>query len=92
MIAVNGIGRIGRIAVRRLALSRPDIEFHFINNNKVSVVTPGNGNLFDTIGAIYGAKVMDSLLQSAFLRKPILSETMSLPLILMKRPFVLLAH
>ena len=46
----------------KLALSRPDIEFHFINNNKVSVVTPGNGNLFDTIGAIYGANVMDSLL------------------------------
>lgn len=46
----------------KLALSRPDIEFHFINNNKVSVITPGNGNLFDTIGAIYGANVMDSLL------------------------------
>lgn len=46
----------------KLALSRPDIEFHFINNNKASVVTPGNGNLFDTIGAIYGANVMDSLL------------------------------
>ena len=46
----------------KLALSRPDIEFHFINNNKVSVVTPGNGNLFDTIGAVYGANVMDSLL------------------------------
>lgn len=46
----------------KLALSRPDIEFHFINNNKVSVVTPGNDNLFDTIQAIYGANVADSLL------------------------------
>lgn len=46
----------------KLALSRPDIEFHFINNNKVSVVTPGSDNLFDTIQAIYGANVADSLL------------------------------
>ncbi|TYZ28806.1 DNA mismatch repair endonuclease MutL [Selenomonas caprae] len=46
----------------KLALSRPDIEFHFINNNKVSIVTPGNDNLFDTIQAIYGANVADSLL------------------------------
>ncbi|MFV0636212.1 DNA mismatch repair endonuclease MutL [Mitsuokella sp. WILCCON 0060] len=46
----------------KLALSRPDIEFHFINNNKMSVVTPGNGNLYDAIQAIYGAKAADSLL------------------------------
>lgn len=46
----------------KLALSRPDIEFHFINNNKMSVVTPGTGNLYDTIQAIYGSKTADSLL------------------------------
>ena len=46
----------------KLALSRPDIEFHFINNNKMSVVTPGTGNLYDTIQAIYGVKTADSLL------------------------------
>ena len=46
----------------KLALSRPDIEFHFINNNKMSVVTPGTGNLYDTILAIYGGKTADSLL------------------------------
>ena len=46
----------------KLALSRPDIEFHFINNNKMSVVTPSTGNLYDTIQAIYGAKTADSLL------------------------------
>ena len=50
----------------KLALSRPDIEFHFINNNKVSVVTPGNDNLFDTIQAIYGVNVADSLLALNF--------------------------
>ena len=46
----------------KLALSRPDIEFHFINNNKMSVVTPGTGNLYDTIQAIYGGKTAASLL------------------------------
>ena len=46
----------------KLALSRPDIEFHFISNNKMSVVTPGTGNLYDTIQAIYGGKTADSLL------------------------------
>ena len=46
----------------KLALSRPDIEFHFINNNKMSVMTPGTGNLYDTIEAIYGVKTADSLL------------------------------
>ena len=46
----------------KLALSRPDIEFHFINNNKMSVMTPGTGNLYDTIQAIYGGKTADSLL------------------------------
>lgn len=50
----------------KLALSRPDIEFRFINNNKVSVVTPGNGNLFDTIQAVYGSNVTDSLLALHF--------------------------
>lgn len=50
----------------KLALSRPDIEFHFINNNKKAVVTPGKGNLFDTIGAIYGPQAADSLLSVSF--------------------------
>ena len=50
----------------KLALSRPDIEFHFINNNKKAVVTPGKGNLFDTIGAIYGPQAADSLLAVSF--------------------------
>jgi len=50
----------------KLALSRPDIEFHFINNNKKAVVTPGKGSLFDTIGAIYGPQAADSLLAVSF--------------------------
>ncbi|SDP64958.1 DNA mismatch repair endonuclease MutL [Selenomonas ruminantium] len=54
-------GKINDFIVK-LALSRPDIAFQFINNNKTSVVTPGNGNLFDTVQAIYGGQVADSLL------------------------------
>ncbi|MCR5757629.1 MAG: DNA mismatch repair endonuclease MutL [Selenomonas sp.] len=54
-------GKINDFIVK-LALSRPDIAFQFINNNKTAVVTPGNGNLFDTVQAIYGGQVADSLL------------------------------
>ncbi len=54
-------GKINDFIIK-LALSRPDIAFQFINNNKTAVVTPGNGNLFDTVQAIYGGQVADSLL------------------------------
>ena len=54
-------GKINDFIIK-LALSRPDIAFQFINNNKTSVVTPGNGNLFDTVQAVYGRQVADSLL------------------------------
>ena len=54
-------GKINDFIIK-LALSRPDIAFQFINNNKTSVVTPVNGNLFDTVQAIYGGQVADSLL------------------------------
>ena len=50
----------------KLALSNPSIAFKFINNNKMSAVTPGNGSLFDAIQSIYGGQVSDSLLGLAF--------------------------
>lgn len=50
----------------KLALSNPSIAFKFINNNKMSVATPGNGSLFDAIQSIYGGQVSDSLLGLAF--------------------------
>ncbi|ORU00719.1 DNA mismatch repair protein MutL [Anaerovibrio sp. JC8] len=50
----------------KLAISRPDIAFKFINNNKTSVVTPGNGNLHDTLRSIYGGSVGDALLGMDF--------------------------
>ena len=46
----------------KLALSKPDIAFKLINNNKMSITTPGNGSLYDVIECIYGAKVSEELL------------------------------
>ena len=50
----------------RLALSRPAIGFRYISNNRSSLVTPGNGNLYDTIGAIYGTNVAEALIALSF--------------------------
>ncbi len=46
----------------KLALSRPEIAFRFINGNRTALATPGNGNLIDTLSAIYGTELTDSLL------------------------------
>ena len=46
----------------KLAISRPEIAFRFINGNRNALSTPGNGNLVDTISAIYGTELIDSLL------------------------------
>lgn len=46
----------------KLALSRPQIAFRFINGNRTALATPGNGNLLDTLSAIYGTELTDSLL------------------------------
>ncbi|MBR4153200.1 MAG: DNA mismatch repair endonuclease MutL [Selenomonadaceae bacterium] len=48
--------------VIKLALSRPDIAFRFINVNRTALATPGNGNVFDTLNAIYGTELTDSFL------------------------------
>lgn len=46
----------------KLALSKPNIAFKLINNNKIVITTPGNGSLYDAIECIYGAKVSEELL------------------------------
>ena len=46
----------------KLALSRPGIAFRFINGNRIALSTPGNGNILDTLGAIYGTEFTESLL------------------------------
>lgn len=49
-------------ALYRLALSRPDISFKFINNDKMIFNTPGNGDLKNVILVLYGREFMDSLI------------------------------
>ena len=46
----------------KLAISRPEITFRLINGNRIALSTPGNGILIDTISAIYGTELIDSLL------------------------------
>ena len=55
----------------KLALSHPEIAFRLISNNKAAVSTPGNGDLKDTIRAIYGEKVAQSLLNLEFVGEEI---------------------
>ena len=50
----------------KLAISNPQIAFKLISNNKTVVSTPGNGSLFDTIKALYGTTVGESLLEIDF--------------------------
>ncbi|MBR5912743.1 MAG: DNA mismatch repair endonuclease MutL [Selenomonadaceae bacterium] len=50
----------------KLALSRPDISFKFINGNRAVLMTPGNGKLIDTLTAIYGVEISKSLLDVKF--------------------------
>lgn len=52
--------------VVKAALAEPGVSFRFINNNKVSVKTPGTGSLRDAIIAIYGGAVGESLLPLSF--------------------------
>lgn len=50
----------------KLAISKPNIAFKLINNGKISVTTPGNGSLKDTLQSIYGATVGGALLPLEF--------------------------
>ena len=45
----------------KLAMSRPEIAFRFFNGNRTALATPGNGKLIDTLSAIYGTELTDSL-------------------------------
>lgn len=46
----------------KLAMSHPEVAFRFMNGNRTALVTPGNGNLLDTLSAIYGTELTDSIL------------------------------
>ena len=58
-------GKINEFIVK-LAISNPQIAFKLINNNKLAVSTPGNGDLQETLQSIYGSTVGSALLPLAF--------------------------
>lgn len=47
--------------VGKLALSNPHISFKLIVDDRVSIITPGNGNISDTVAALYGYKTKDDI-------------------------------
>lgn len=47
----------------RLALSRPDISFQFINNGQERMRTSGNGKLKDVIYHVYGREITANLIE-----------------------------
>lgn len=75
-------GYIGDL-MERMALSRPDISFKFINNNQTKLQTSGNTNLKDIIYHIYGRDITANLIPidreingvrlSGFIGKPLVS-------------------
>lgn len=58
-------GKINEFIIK-LAISNPQIAFKLINNNKLAVSTPGNGDLKDTLQSIYGGTVGSALLPLEF--------------------------
>ncbi|WP_405755854.1 DNA mismatch repair endonuclease MutL [Anaerovibrio slackiae] len=58
-------GKINEFIVK-LAISNPQIAFKLINNNKMAVSTPGNGDLKDALQSIYGGTVGSALLPLEF--------------------------
>ncbi|WP_302226560.1 DNA mismatch repair endonuclease MutL [Veillonella magna] len=52
--------------VGKLALSNPHIAFKLVSNDKVSLITPGNGDITDTIAALYGYKVKEDVFPVAY--------------------------
>ena len=59
---VSTEGRYITEMLTRIALARPDVRFKLTSNDKEVLVTPGLGNLKDTITALYGKKVSEDLL------------------------------
>lgn len=47
--------------VERIAISHPDISLKFIADSRVRFSTPGNGDLHDTVYAVYGREFIDSM-------------------------------
>lgn len=52
--------------ITKLALSRPEISFKFINNNRPALSTPGNGKLLDVLTGVYGTEISSALIEVNF--------------------------
>lgn len=80
--AMTEASHVGEL-LSRLALSHPEISFHFINNGQSKLHTSGNGNLRDIIYHIYGREIASNLMPvscekegirvSGFLGAPLIS-------------------
>lgn len=79
---VSTEGRYISELLTRLALSRPDVRFKLVNNDKEVLSTPGDGDLEHAIRALYGKNAAENLLEvslndpkvrvSGFIGKPTL--------------------
>ena len=52
--------------VGKLALSNPHISFKLIVDDRVAIITPGNGNISDTVAALYGYKTKVDIFTVAY--------------------------
>lgn len=66
--------------ITKIAISHPEIAFKLINNQRLVLSTPGNGDLQDTLSSLYGYKIVpdilainhsqDGILVSGYIGKP----------------------
>lgn len=47
--------------INKLCIGNPDIQFKYINNNRIMLTSPGDSNLKNTVRSIYGKKISDNL-------------------------------
>ncbi|CAH2213614.1 DNA mismatch repair endonuclease MutL [Tepidibacter aestuarii] len=47
--------------INKLCIGNPNIQFKYINNNRIMLTTPGDNNLKNTVRSIYGKKISDNL-------------------------------
>lgn len=59
---VSTEGRYITEMLTRIALARPDVRFKLTADDREVLVTPGKGDLKDTIASLYGRQVSDELL------------------------------
>ncbi|WP_099192035.1 DNA mismatch repair endonuclease MutL [Tepidibacter mesophilus] len=47
--------------INKLCIGNPDIQFKYINNNRIMLTSPGDSNLKNTVRSIYGKNISDNL-------------------------------